>query len=230
VSDPRNPAAPAKVRPGSVTISSYLLFLVAALQVVGLVLALSVLNETRDVYEEAFAGTDLANQAGTIGTVSLIAGASVGLIVAVGLVVLAILNNRGKNPSRIVTWVLGGLFLCCAGAGLALSAAGSAVNMGQGGNADAPDQAEIQRMLEERLPSWYMPASTAISVLAMIALLVALILLALPASNEFFRRPQTTWEPPVPGSTYPGYPPADPGYPQSGPSGPQSQPPTPPGS
>lgn len=109
--------------------------------------------------------------------------------------------------------------------------------MGSGGAANAPDQAEIQRMLEDRLPSWYTPVSTTISVLAMIALLVALILLALPPSNEFFRKSQTAWEPPVPGSTYPGYPPtypgyppAGPGYPPAGPSGPHSQPPTPPGS
>jgi hypothetical protein len=38
-------------------------------------------------------------------------------------------------------------------------------------------------------------------VLTLLALLAALIMLALPASNEFFRRPDPTFEPP------PSYPP-----------------------
>jgi hypothetical protein len=228
-----NPAAPAaRVRPSSVTISSNLLFLVAALQVVGLIVALSVLGTMSDVYKEAFRGTQMEDQAGTIGTVTVIATAGVGLVVAIGLMVLALLNNRGKNPARIVTWVLGGLYVCCAGFGLVSSAAGNAMNMGQSSDPNVPSQSEIQRMLEEQLPSWYTPTSTTISVVALIALLVALILLALPASNEFFRKPQVAWEPPVPGSTYPAYPQTYPGYPQTGPgyppSGPPSQPPAPP--
>jgi hypothetical protein len=227
-----NPAAPAaRVRPSSVTISSNLLFLVAALQVVGLIVALSVFGKMSDIYKEAFRGTEVESQASTIATVTVIATAGIGLIVAIGLVVLALLNNRGKNPSRIVTWVLGGIYVCCSGIGLAGSAAGNAMNMG-GGNANGPSQEEIQRLLDEQLPSWYTPASTTISVVVLIALLVALILLALPASNEFFRTPQVAWEPPVPGSTYPAYPQTYPGYPPSGPpsqpSGPPSQPPVPP--
>lgn len=248
MSDPTNPVAPAaKARPSSVTISSYLLFLVAAIQVIGFIVALSVLGTIRTVYEEAFAGTNMAGSAGTVGTVSIIGAAVVGLLIAVGLVVLGTLNNRGKNASRIVTWVLGGLFLCCSGAGLAISGAGSTMNMGSTGGANVPDQAAIQRMLEARLPGWYTPVTITLSVISLIALLVALILLALPASNEFFRKRPAAWEPPMPGSTYPGYPQsgspgyppsADPGYPQTnpptnppgGPSAPPPPPPNPPGS
>ena len=231
MSDPQYPAAPQKVRPASVTISSYLLYLVAALQVVGLVLAISMLGPTMEVYEEGFAGTPMAEQAGLFATVGLVVGVGFGVLLAVGLVVLAVLNNRGKNAARIVTWVVGGLFLCCLGGGLTISATGNALDFGSGG-ANGPDQAEIERLLEDRLPSWYMPADLTLDVLAFLALLAALILLALPASNEFFRRPQTVWEPPVPGSTYPaypgsgypGYPPAGPGYPPAGPSGPPPPP------
>ena len=229
MSDPRYPAPPQKVRPASVTISSYLLFLVAALQAIGLVLALSMLGPTMEVYEEAFAGTQMADQAGLIATVGLVVGVGFGLLLAIGLVVLAVLNNRGKNAARIVTWVVGGLFLCCTGAGLTMTAAGNALNLGSGG-AGAPDQAEIERMLEDKLPSWYLPADLALNILAFAALLVALILLALPSANRFFRKPPTVWEPPVPGSTYPGYPgSAYPGYPPADPGYPPSGPPPPPG-
>ena len=42
--------------------------------------------------------------------------------------------------------------------------------------------------------------------LSLLALLAALILLALPKANEFFRKPTAGWEPPVPGASYPAVP------------------------
>ncbi|MEV1288372.1 hypothetical protein [Micromonospora sp. NPDC049679] len=230
MSEQTSPAAsPARARPSSVTVSSYLLYLVAALQVIGVAVALSVLGTFQKVYKEAFAGTDMAGGEG-FATATIVGTAVFGLIVAIALVVLAIFNNRGKNASRIATWVVGGLFVCCSGAGLALNAAGSAMSGTSGSTGNGPDQAEVQRRLEEALPSWYTPVSTILGVISVIALLVALILLALPASNEFFRKPQQMWEPPVPGSayppppgsTYPSYPsaPANPTTPPSPPSAP----------
>jgi hypothetical protein len=205
VSDPYNPAgAAARPRPSTVTVAGYLLYLAAALQLIGAIITLPLIGTFNDVYEEAYAGSDMAG-AGAVGSATVIGGAVIGVIVAIGLVVLALLNNRGKNPARIVTWVFGGLFSCCTLATLSLSAAGSALSPSSG-DANLPDEAEVQRMLEDRLPGWYTPVGTLLSVLALIAVLVALILLALPPSNEFFRKPQPVWQPPVPGSAYPGYP------------------------
>jgi hypothetical protein len=130
----------------------------------------------------------------------------VGLLFAIAFVVLAIFNNRGKNASRIVTWVLGGISLCCSGVSLAGSAFSSSMNF-DSGDSDVPDASEIQRRLEDALPGWYMPVTITIAVISLLALLVALILLALPPSNAFFRKPAPVWEPPVPGAAYPGYPP-----------------------
>ncbi|HEX6967571.1 MAG TPA: hypothetical protein VF174_01905 [Micromonosporaceae bacterium] len=214
---------PAKQRPGSVTIASYLLYLVAALQLLQFAVSLPVIGTIQAVYEDAYAGTEMAEVAGTVGIVGLIVGGVVSLIIAIGLVVLAVLNNQGKNPARIVTWVLGGIAVCCFGLSLVSQAIGGTFTAGLPGEPDMPDPAEVQRMLDERMPGWYAPVNTAIGVVSLIALLVALILLALPASNEFFRKPRPTWEPPVPGSPYPGYPPSNP---PAGPSGPQ--PPAPP--
>jgi hypothetical protein len=221
VSNPMNPAAPAtRRRPGSVTASSYLLILVAVIQVINMVIALSVAGKMREAYKAAYAGTNMADQAETVASITAIATAVIGVLVAAGLVVLALLNNRGKNPSRIVTWVLGGLFLCCSGVGLAFSAAGNAFGMNNANNGNAPSPAEVQRALDANLPGWYQPVTTTLAAVSLLSLLAALILLALPSSNAFFRRPQPTWEPPAPGSTYPGYPPpgapgGEPGYPQS---------------
>ncbi len=203
-----NPHQPVRVRPGVVTISSYLLMFYAALAVLDVVVALTTLGAAREVYEEAFAGTTAE---GTEGAVVFAAAATsvVTLLFAVGFVVLALLNNRGMNPARITTWVVGGIALCCVAVGLAFSAAGSVVEGDVSG--DVVSQEELNRRLDEALPSWHEPVLTA--TLGAIALLVALILLALPPSNEFFRKPQQQWEPPLPGQPVYPPPPGQPAYP-----------------
>ena len=201
-------ATPARARPAVVTISSWLLILYAAIQVVSLILTLSVIGTIRDVMRDAYQGT-AAEQTGNIAVVGAVGGAAFAVLLAAAMVVLALFNNRGKNGSRIATWIVGGILICCSGIGLVNNAAGGFIRGGpQNGNMPSPQ--DIQRRLEDALPSWYRPATTLLGVLALLALLVALILLALPKSNEFFRKPQPAWG--GPGAGYPPYP----GYPQAG--------------
>ncbi|MFF3865776.1 hypothetical protein [Micromonospora sp. NPDC001898] len=210
--DPHSPP-PARTRPAVVTISSYLLILVAAIQVIQLILTLITIGTTRDVLHDAYSGTD-ANGADALAdfTVAVgIGGAILVLLIGIGLVVLAMLNNRGRNGARITTWVVGGIMVCCTGSSLISGLAGGFAGSGQT-SGDAPSPEEIQRRLEQELPSWLTPVTTLLAVVALLALLTALILLALPAANEFFRKPQQGWEPPVPGAAYPAYP-QNPGYP-----------------
>ncbi|MGI5212441.1 hypothetical protein [Plantactinospora sp. CA-290183] len=225
MSVPANPAAPAaRQRPGSVTVSSYLLYLVAILLVVIGIAALATIGVTSEVLREAYAGTEVEG-AETFAVGVIVVSAVVQFLFAAGFVVLALLNNRGNNVTRIITWVLAGLALCCTGLGLAGNAF-SGMGTGAGSGANLPDPQDIQRRLTDEMPSWVEPVSNVCSVLALLALLAAIILLALPASNEFFRKPQPGWEPPVPGAAYPGYPQAtaggEPGYPSAPgyPSGP----------
>ncbi|MEH1123957.1 hypothetical protein [Micromonospora sp. CPCC 206061] len=199
MSDPTTPDA--RVRPGSVTISSYLLYLCAAIGVIGAVTQLATIGTVSDVYTEAYEGTTAEGTEG-IATASVVVASVLGLLFAAGFVVLGILNSRGKNVSRIVTWVVGGISLCCTGFGIVGTAASSSLNMSTG---DGPDPAEIQDRINSELP-WLTPLSLTTSVITLVALLVALILLALPPSNEFFRKPTQAWEPPVPGGAYPAYP------------------------
>src|SRR6185436_7231411 len=95
----------------------------------------------------------------------------------------------------------------------------------------APSQSEIQSRLNDALPSWYQPVTMTVTVIILIAILATIILLALPASNAFFRKQPAAqgWDPSVPYPTYPpagqpGYPPVgQPGYPGQ-PYGPAGQP------
>jgi hypothetical protein len=196
VADHTAPAAPA--RPGSVTTSSYLLYAYAVLSVIGGIANMSIIGTMTDVYREAYEGTSAEGSESFVGITSVITGV-IGLLLAAAFVVLAIFNNRGKNASRIVTWVLGGISLCCGGFGVVGTLFSGAMNFGPS-QEGVPDAAEIQRRLEDALPGWYFPLSVTTAVLGLLALVVALILLALPPSNEFFRKPAAVWEPPVPES------------------------------
>ncbi|GAA3743280.1 hypothetical protein GCM10022225_28540 [Plantactinospora mayteni] len=231
MSEPVNPAPTARPRPGTVTIATYLLYLTAALFAVVAAIGFATLGTISTVFREEYAGTSAEGAEGfAVGASAF--GSVVQLLIALGLVVLGLLTSQGRNGARIATWVVAGLGVCCAG----LSVGGSAFSgMGAGGTTgDVPDPAVVQRRLEAELPSWSGPVTLAFSIIALLALIAAIVLLALPASNEFFRKQPVGWEPPVPGAAYPGQPPypgqgptagTDPGYPQYPPAGPPSNPP-----
>ncbi|MEU5903636.1 hypothetical protein ABZ780_04580 [Micromonospora sp. NPDC047467] len=213
-----SPSTPARQRPSVVTISSYLLYLFLACQVISLILTLSTLGKTRDVLRDAYAGSTAegADQIAGFFYAFGLGSSIIVLLIAVALGVLALFNNQGRNGARITTWIVGGIMVCCVGGTLLTSAAGSFTTAG-GTSGDMPSAEEIQRRLDEALPSWLTPVSVLLGVISLLALLAALILLALPKANEFFRKAPATWEPPTPGTSYPGYPqaPGQPGYPQA---------------
>jgi hypothetical protein len=185
-------------RPGTVTASGYLLFLVAALIVTNAVVSATTIGPLTDVLRKAY---DQAGVPNPDQLVSFVQGIYVGTIVlyvlfGVGYAVLAPLNLRGKNAARIVTWVLGGLGVCCLGCGTAGAAGGNSFSNGfsQGSAGDGAkiDTAEITRELNDALPPWLAPVQTTITVVGLLALLAVILLLALPASNAYFRRPVDT--------------------------------------
>ncbi|MFV2102529.1 hypothetical protein [Micromonospora sp. LOL_024] len=212
--DPQN--TPTRSRPGVVTISTYLLLLFAICQLISMVISLATIGTVREVMEEAYEGSTVEGAENVAGlTVALGVGSAIFLLaVSFALFGLGLLNLRGKNGSRIATWIVGGILFCCVGLSLLSGVAGGFSAPG-GTSGDMPSGEEIQRQLEEALPGWVTPVSILLGVISLISLLVALILLALPKANEFFRKPTAQWEPPAPGGTYPGQPgyPAAPGHP-----------------
>lgn len=187
-------------RPGTVTAATWLLLLVALLFVVNGVATLAISGTLADVYREAYEGYEELEGVGGVVAASDIVVAAVQLLFGLGFGVLAMFNHRGSNSSRIVTWVAGGLSLCCAGAGLAGTAllAGVQVEPGAG-----PDPDEVQRMVDAALPDWYAPLSNVATLVMLPALIAVLILLALPPSNAFFRRPPAGPPPGAPPVAYP---------------------------
>jgi hypothetical protein len=204
-----------------VTVSTYLLWLTAAMSLISGALTVSTVGKMADVYSDLYQGTAME------GTEGLVVGITVFIVVlnllfAAGLAILGIFNNRGRNGARITTWILGAISLCCSGTGLAGTAMTSSMNFDSSttGTNAGPSATEVEAALNGVLPSWYEPLSTVLTVISLLAILGAVILLALPASNAFFRKAQPAWDPnqqfPYPGQPgYPqgGYPPS--GYPQA---------------
>ncbi|MFY1688744.1 hypothetical protein [Plantactinospora sp. WMMB782] len=220
MSEPANPAPTARPRPGTVTNASYLLYLAAALIAVSAAVSFATVGTVSTVYREAYAGSSLEGADGfVVGTT--VVSAILQLLIAIALVALALLNNQGRNGARIATWVVAGLGVCCTGLGVG-GTAFSGMGTGGGSAADVPDPAEVQRRLEAELPSWSAPLTLICSIVALLALVAAIILLALPASNEFFRKQPAGVDPALPGAAYPGQPGGgEPGYPQYPASGQQ---------
>jgi hypothetical protein len=185
-----------KSLPTSVTIASHLLHLVAALQVVSVCMVLPTTGKVMRYYKEVFPNPHSFDSTNEVRShysegflYTMILTSAVTLIAAAGLAILAAFIKRGKDSARVVTFVLGGLYPFFYAGLFLVFGAGNAVRMGAPDDWDWSDKrrAELWQMLEDRFPSWYNPISTALPLLAVCALLVALILLALPASNAFFR-------------------------------------------
>lgn len=226
---------PSRQRPAVVTVSSALLFLVAAIYVIGFLILVPQIGAVSDAYEEIYAGTEFEGSE-TVGTFIFVGAGAFTLLLAGGLAVLAIFNNRGKNPSRIVTWVVAGVLLCCLGFGLAAQGLMSGIEVDSG---TGPTQSEVEDALADALPGWYGAWEVASTVISALALVGAIVLLLLPASNEFFRKPPEVFEPPQypppppgGGTPPPGTTPPPPGGaappPPDGPSGGAPNPPAPP--
>jgi hypothetical protein len=182
-----------KRRPAIVTVACWLLYLAAACQVLTAIVTLGELGRTKQAYQKVLAETPMKGNEDMFVAI-MAASAVVGLVFAIGYVVLAILNGRGKNSARIGTWVIAGVALCFSGCTLALS--------GLSGNSSAngaPSAQEIQQALNNAWPGWYQPTLTAMGIISFAALVAVAILLALPIANEFFRKTRESgWEPPVP--------------------------------
>lgn len=210
------PASAPRARPSTVTIAVALLLGAAAIELISSILSIAYAGKIADGAKKALGNSSQAGAAPGLAIGSSI-GAIVGFLIIVGLVLLAYFVSRGAQVARILTWVLGGIALCCTVVGFGTTLAGSALwDQSRKQDPTLPTWDEYQRAMYSEVPGWYKPVTTLLGVLLVLAILLAIILLAMPASHPYFRKPQQEWEPPIPGGG-PGYPGGGPGYPGSGP-------------
>jgi hypothetical protein len=225
------PTPPTKVRPAAVSTAVWLMWAIVALNVISIALSFVPLPELDRALDEFYAQNpefrdDAVMAIGEIGALSLT------VVMAGAFAVLAIFVGRGSQPARITTWVVGGIVALCQLCGLGSSLATPALleSMPTGEDPAADLALEQARLVARATPVWYTVVSNAILILSLVAILLVIILLAVPKANEYFRKEEEVWVPPTgSGGGFPQYPPpAIPQNPGTPPAPPTAQPPTPP--
>jgi hypothetical protein len=194
VAEPSRP----RPRPGPVAAASMLLYGTAALT-----LGYTALTVATYAVMQNAVGLDRSNGVGqpfqvdpqlreSTGIVTMVVASSLYTVVAVGFMTLGILVSKGKNPARIVAWVASGVVVICCGCGIAVNlispALLSTLDTGEAG---------VAGLSVQRPPGWVTVGGIAVSALIVLSLLAVIVLLALPASHDYFRTEYEVWVPPT---------------------------------
>ncbi|WP_406078602.1 hypothetical protein [Micromonospora sp. NBC_00858] len=105
-------------------------------------------------------------------------------LVALAILLLALVNLVGRNWTRIVTWIVGGVTLAVAGCWRALAL----IPAPSGEVPEVTEWDSVKAVAGQLIPAWVEPVATVTGFVASPSLLVALVLLALPPANAFYRR------------------------------------------
>jgi hypothetical protein len=178
-----------KRRPGAVAAAGYLLFLAAASLIIYAILPLpsmsKVVDATRDAYASAGSTQPTPDQAATGARLGIIVAVVIAVVLAVLFAVIGALVLRGNRVGRILAWIFGGLgALCtiCLSAGALLS---GSVNQGK---INGVDTKVVNDKIAAAAPSWLRPTQASLGIIILISLILVIILIAMPASNAFFRK------------------------------------------
>ncbi|MFK3982718.1 hypothetical protein ACI2K4_20365 [Micromonospora sp. NPDC050397] len=185
------PAVPVPVprRPTVVTLTAFLLGLMAFGGLVHAGVGLATAGGTVDRFRDATAGIqgDRSEVDALVSLVRLVAavGTAVAVVAAVVLVGLAVGNLRGANRVRIATWVVCALGLLAGCAVLTVQAAQWSVPLDSA--RDDQLSTEVVAALTDAYPSWWVSLTVGVSVTQALGYFVVATLLALPAANAYFR-------------------------------------------
>ncbi|WP_326999855.1 hypothetical protein OHA72_32560 [Dactylosporangium sp. NBC_01737] len=186
-------------RPAPVTAARWLLLVVAALPMVSALLGVVLIDDLRRAYIAAYGGVRGGDEA----TGAVIAG-----VIAAGLILVvcgipALLLGRPRNWVRIVVWVLCTIGVCCLSPGILGGTSVTSPRVTSTGTSSS----EITARIADTMPGWYVPLTVVLAAASVLGVLLVAVLLALPASNAYFRRqppPQPPWPSAGPAQQWPG--------------------------
>ncbi|CAM3098619.1 hypothetical protein [Stackebrandtia soli] len=176
-------------RPGTVTTAVVIQVILVALTVISAILSMIYADTIADAMRAELERQNVPP--GEIDQYTGGSGANLGsmafsLVIALAYLVTAVFNWRGSRASRVVTWVLSGLFLLC-------NVVLTSFSLASLGEVEGVDLDAMVQAGNDALPGWYGAWSMISLIVSLLGYLAVVILLALPASNEFFRKQ----EPPV---------------------------------
>lgn len=205
---------PTRPRPATVTAAAAIMIFMGAAGLVNAVVGLVAIGGVVDRFRDTAQATG-ASQSDIDGLVGLawgtvIAGAVLAVLFGALLIALGVGNLRGRNGARIATWVVSGLGLFCGCCGLLAVVSQSALTWDISTNSGTED---LTQALTDAYPGWWIGLNGVVSAGQALGYLVVALLLALPASHPYFRRPA---EPaaPVPPTTAPPLPVTPPPLPE----------------
>lgn len=183
----------AVARPRSVTIAAMLMTIVAAGYLADAVAVFAGATAYPGRVRAALGASDVDPRAYDIvrPLVSALPYATAGVTAVAALVLLGLAASvrAGHTAGRIVTWVALGFSLTCSLCGLSLAGtpAFSGVAYVSAFSSDASGTHTFAQRLPQAYPAAYRYLSGGFAAFAMLALILVVVLLALPSSNAFFR-------------------------------------------
>jgi hypothetical protein len=181
-----------KTRPTVVTAAVWIQFATAALLIVSALASLTTVDAVVDATMRAMesdpsladAGTDISTFEDFI-RIGAYVGVAAYVVFAVFYVVLGLLNNRGNRPGRVLSWILSGIALFCCGLGQLIGLGMQGMTAGSGSE---QYNDEMMQAIEEATPMWATVLEWVALFMLIAGSLAIIILLAMPAANEFFRK------------------------------------------
>ncbi|WP_025273698.1 hypothetical protein [Haloglycomyces albus] len=122
----------------------------------------------------------------TFMTMFFVVIAAIYIVFAVSYAILAVFNSKGKNPARILSWILSGIALLCCGLPQMLSFAMPDSMTGTGENAEF-DQVITEEM-EAQIPAWLNVIDWVSLLMLTLGSILIIIFLAMPKANDYFRK------------------------------------------
>ncbi|MEV4659802.1 hypothetical protein [Micromonospora sp. NPDC049301] len=165
----------------ALVVGSSLLLVLSGLARLGQVAAEAV---NQDAYLTAHERVGTPSTFAALPMVFLMGVALVVSLVALAILLLALVNLVGRNWTRVVTWIIGGVTLVVAGCWRALAL----IPDPSGDVPEVPEWDSVKAVAGQLIPAWVEPVATVTGLVASPSLLVALVLLALPPANAFYRR------------------------------------------
>lgn len=179
-----------KVPPKTVLYAAWSQYAILALAVLSTILTIMSTIDLVSKMREALSSTNAMSPAELDTLMSLtqmmaIGAAVVGLLFAVAIGILGYFNLKGRNGARITTWVLAGIGLAC---GVCSGFAAPFSNADVTVSGDEMTQQINDAMAAVQVPAWQNTTSILLLVVSTILYLLVIVLLAVPASNDYFRK------------------------------------------
>lgn len=192
-------------RPGAVSAAGYLLYGVTALSIIAAGVYFAQLSSAGDIARRVAGPGDDPEALATGARIGVGGVGAICLLAAVMFAICAAYNLRGRNGMRITTWAVGGLFALCLGCSAVGSGIGAAV--GSTTTTTTTGISSSSQAVVNSFPAWYRVSISILEVVSVVLLLVTIILLGMPASNAYFRKPSPMLMAMPGGYQMPAYPP-----------------------